>query len=61
MEALKSHMICVYEYKLIYQNQSNHLTPFSAIHKYTPFIFPHFFSLIIYDFIIRFKLLNHND
>ena len=43
MEALKNHMIYVYEYKLIYQNQSNHLTPFSAIHKYTPFIFPHFF------------------
>ena len=54
-------MIYVYEYKLIYQNQSNNLTLFSAIHKYTPFIFPHFFSLIIYDFNIRFKLLNHND
>ena len=48
-----SHMIYVDFYKLIGQNQSNHLAPFSAIQerqmprhkifcKYTPFIFPHF-------------------
>ena len=28
--------------------------------EYTHFIFPHFVSFVIYDFNIRFKLLNHN-